>query len=187
MVRDKIPRYRPQISACHFHHLVKISWWFWDFLLINLQVAMCLYSVFPFEPLQNLNCCDSKWLIDCMIQYLLSSEQITHPDVSGRKMCFFRSVRRTILRRLSSWLSVFQDSYAVPRLDGNVLQKEWSSRLNGLFLSTVLRSMLKEKDSHILDMIFLFFCGCVDLWTRYDDETLLKNIHTKYSQFIDFS
>lgn len=59
---------------------------------------------------------------------------------------------------------------------------EGTSQRNGLFLSSGLRGMLEGKDYRILDMIFQFVCGYVDVWTIYRDDARLSKVPSLYSQ-----
>lgn len=57
------------------------------------------------------------------------------------------------------------------------LLNEGCPQLNGIFLSTALKAMLEGKYYHI-DMIFIFVCVNVVVWTGSCDEALLTKVHS---------
>lgn len=109
-----------------------------------------------------------------------------HPGGVELKQGLFYFIQTAFLIGCNSVLYGFQEYYVMPDVIVIFLKKEGSSHLNGLFLPTELRRIREGKDYPILDMIFLFVCGYVEIWTGYDDEATLTKVRTQYLDLINY-
>lgn len=143
-----------------------------------------LHSVFTFEALHNIT---KHNIISSSSTYLQTLFQNPKGPERNNNQCVFSSVKTGVLHGCNSVSSEFQNYYAMPEMKVDFSKHEFSSKLNGILLPTVLRRMLDGKVYSFLDIVFPFdFCffAMLKLGWRLQYGAPLTHIQVLYSSIV---
>lgn len=135
-----------------------------DISFVESDVSAHVYSIFGFQPPQNLFLGVSKLLQVCMIQDISSNVLQTKPSGPRGNPRLFTSIRTSLICECNTLLSEFEKYYIIHGMKDECSKHEGSSQLNVLFLHTSLGCMLEGKYCIYLDLSFLFLFSYASIY-----------------------
>lgn len=147
-------------------------------------VLVDLYSIFMYEPPQNLHLGISLLLKKCLVQYLSSDTVFSLSLGPAGKRKKLSVLKTEVLRTCSSIMSRIEKKDALLGLHVDSAKKEKTEHLSCLLMKKELPVMLEGKDFYVSHMVFPFVAAFIDSDLSFEQQCEVTRVSVQYNDMI---